>query len=414
MATSVGQQIPKKDNLLLYVDKHNENSYPGEPTTNRAALHTANISHVHQWANSGAQTTNGNDTDVPRPKGFKNLIAQIVSSEVTATGSLFFASGLAYVTGNTQYSFSIYYRQNRVGISHASYSPYMRGGNHNYNFGFLSYNGSTDHNTWPANEWIRLEGTMTAPADADYLYISQYIGATVGDKCWLFGPQIEEGPRVTRLTVSPRSATGGWKDLSKKQTHGDFTAASFEETEITTRPSHKRVKDFSFDATDDTVGLDSSLWPNEEGTVMAWVSPNFTGSATYPDHKWILGNQAGTWKGMGIWSGNGYLYWFEGWTYQSAAGTPASTRYWVAGNWYHLCATWKYPLDFDNQTGVYLYQNAYKQETMQGNTQYNWTNTQKIGQRFDGKIDSVKVYDKLLTQEEITQDFNRDRKRYGY
>ena len=66
------------ENLILYLDKYNEESYLGEATTNLTytlPYYGSNPNYlveVWNWNNSGTATLETNATDIPKPNGYKN------------------------------------------------------------------------------------------------------------------------------------------------------------------------------------------------------------------------------------------------------------------------------------------------------------------------------------------------------
>ena len=411
MGVNVGPNLVT-DGLVLCLDKYNDKSYLGEPTNNEARYYPTGDNEIyrnwlHIWANSGAYSNSNNATDVPKPKGFENSPIRITSSEVTTVGSLHFANGLRFVTGNTQYSFSIYFRQNRAGVSSSGYSPYMRGGNHNYSFGLLSYNGSTTPSTWPVDEWIRLEGTMTAPSNADYLYISHYLGTYVGDKAWLFAPQIEQKPHVTKFVYTERLATDGWRDLSGNDNHADLTALTYSSTNVPAINS--QVNDFSFDGVDEHVRTDSLSETFTSASFSVWFKLN--GSAGSSHRGALVSNYNGTALGkptLEVSLGNLRLGHFSAGSDVDNVMTPE------LNTWYHVVATM-------TATTSKVYVNGVL-EGSATSTYSSGTMDLDIGARNDavgygyafyGEISTVKVYNRALTATEILQNFNAHKGRYG-
>ena len=158
------------------------------------------------------------------------------------------------------------------------------------------------------------------------------------------------------------------------------------------------TKALQFDGVNDYVDCNIHNFNNDEGTIEMWIKPNFDGAASFPNHIYFFRSPE-TNKSFQIWSGNGYLYWLEGWTYCS------KSRNWKAGKWYHIVATWKYPLDSANQSGVELYMNTEICGHMQNNATYNFTSTGRISENFNGTIDDVRIYNHALSAAQIQQHY---------
>jgi hypothetical protein len=104
---------------------------------------------------------------------------------------------------STVYSFSVWFWQDRVGVGN---QPYIRPYPANGNAGYLKWvgNNSTDWNTWPRGQWIRLYGTFTSAADATTATICTYLD-TAGDMIAFNGWQCEQKDFPTSYTTGSRS-----------------------------------------------------------------------------------------------------------------------------------------------------------------------------------------------------------------
>jgi len=185
----------------------------GEPTSNLAQPFWVNG--VNYWANSGVGTMNNNETDItaPVPPYAVAPVVPLWSGVVTTVGSMHCGTSVVTVSPLTQYTLSIWFRQSKAGCS----SPYMRTNVGNANVGQMTYLGGTDSTYWPVNQWIRITGTVTTLAGENGLYISNYIGTTVGDKIWYWGFQLEQKSYATALVNGTRSSSQAVLDLSKHQ-----------------------------------------------------------------------------------------------------------------------------------------------------------------------------------------------------
>ena len=208
------------DGLVFHYDTGNTvRSYLGEPTTNLAyAVNSYLNSNSNWWINAGNATFNDNDTSIQKPTipnvDTSNL--RIFSSTVTGTGgNQQLGSSIITVSSSTTYSFSIYYYFTGTTMA---VQPYVRTAVNNDLLAYFGYNGDTNYLNWPRNKWILLKATVTTQANENGIYMSSYTGDTLGEKLAYFGYQVEQKSHCTPLVLGTRSATQGLKDLTAKNT----------------------------------------------------------------------------------------------------------------------------------------------------------------------------------------------------
>lgn len=170
-------------------------------------------------------------------------------------------------------------------------------------------------------------------------------------------------------------------------------------------------------------GQISSFSPSRTSrTIEVWAnfsSPNST--------RWLISqnvnNNSPVYFGFGVNSGNN-MYLQAGPNTHSLPLTVIST-----GVWYQLCVTISNGDTTNASIGFYLNSTFPIQTTSVysvadaylpagGNSwviggEYNTSNTPQFQNRFTGAIGNIKMYDRVLTQSEIKQNFNALRGRYG-
>lgn len=253
----------------------------------------------------------------------------------------------------------------------------------------LHFNGSNAEVTHGGfdGEWYYFKTVGTA-SSATLCAGAAFLGSA-GVDCLISSPQIEEKDHATPFTPSSRS--GKIKDISG---YNNDAALSLTTTPQWVNDSKIGGGAYKFSALNTIEGIPTSGLNNEEGTVSMWIKPNFSGAASFPSHIYFFRSGG---KVFQIWSSNGYLYWLEGWTYNAKA------RQIVAGQWYHIVATWKYPIDNTTQLGAEVYIDAVPYGTIQSATPANYGATGTIGGNFDGIIDDVRIYATALSQQDIEE-----------
>ena len=413
--------------LMLCLDALDASSYPREPTTNKSYAASSPYSYLGQsydWNNSGNSTRTDNAKDVPKPKGYESTNIWVCRKETTAVGSQHFGMGFnTGISGSTQYTVSMWYRQNKSGIG----GPYIRGYVSNANHGALAYKGVTGTSNWPVNEWIRVTATATTASNETGLYVSNYIGSVVGDTAWAFGPQIEAKAYMTPIALnttqtaaaSARSATEAWKDLSGRNNNGTFTtslysgAALSRDGQVLTSFYSGANPVFSnyidFDGTDDSVTVSK--------TNMSASDLNAGGGFTLS--AWVKSNNIATTQN--IISRNGPYFMritssklrmcvltTSGWLFQNGLATLSSDT------WYNLVITYD-----KSRAKSYIYGVVDRDIAKTGDITSNGNQylgyTPAVGEQasLDGQIGKVSIYKGGLTADQVKANFNAQCGRFG-
>jgi hypothetical protein len=372
--------------------------YKGEPTTNlsynNGQTDSQYLASTITWVNAGSWTSNTNETDVSKPiiPELDTTNLRITSGlNTTAGGSIHYGCGFTTVNPSTTYTISVWYRQNKANIS----QPYLRTNVTNVSLGNLAYNGDTNSANWPVNTWIRISATGTTASNENGIYISNYIGTSVGDKIWYFGHQVEAKSRMTPLITGTRSATNSLIDLTKSSSI-DVSNISFDSSALPT-----------FDGTNDYINIPSStVFDTQTVTVEVIVKPNGL-------------NQYGFWFEKGA-VNTQYSLFMEGTNivWRQASGTSYNSQYTATSTmtnnaWNHVVGTFKTGerITYVNGTARTSDSLSYTLNTNQGNQFIGSYNSGAY--YYNGQIAVVRVYNRVLLATEIARNFKVYQKRFN-
>ena len=377
------------------------NTYKGEPTTNLSYNNgqggSEYLAAVSSWVNAGSWIFNDNETDVSKPliMGLDTSNLRILSGRnTTESGSVHFGCGFTYLNPSTTYTVSVWYRQNRAGVS----QPYLRTNITNAGLGNLSYNGNTDSSTWPVNKWIRITASGTTASNENGLYISNYIGTYVNDKIWYFGHQVEQKDHMTPLVVGTRSGTQGLFDITNNKTI-DISNLSF-------NSSASPI----FDGTNDGIIIPTTSFNRVNGqelTVEVIMKAGRTGGQ-YQD---IAVNRSDAYYNWML-----YQHASDGSIQLHGAGQYKSTYIPPIGQYIHVVATVN-----ANQVST-LYINGVVQQTVTSFSYAIMTTPDLLcigvfgNSRYEpylGNIDVVKIHDRAIPQSEVLKNYNNYKKRFN-
>ena len=158
-----------------------------------------------------------------------------------------------------------------------------------------------------------------------------------------------------------------------------------------------------FDGTDDRVTVSSI-------PLMSQVTVEWWGTSDYPNSQYhvpVISTSSSSWtNGFGFYQLNGYVYWFVN-TYTNYTRIPATSF-----GFTHWVGTY----DLNNMK---LYRNGSLVNTVAYTNAMNHSSTtlqiasQGSQYLWDGKISNVKTYNKALTEDEVQQNYNATKGRYG-
>ena len=162
-----------------------------------------------------------------------------------------------------------------------------------------------------------------------------------------------------------------------------------------------------FDGSNDHITFDSTITQLSDYTINAWFFID-TNTASQGVISW--GQDAtGKRRSMLIWNGgSGVNYYIRSSTYGS---NPASTTNIVSGQWWHAAVS------VVNDGTVKIYVNGALETTSTNTLNSPGSNTLYVGKTgageyFNGKIAIVNVYDRVLSDVEILQNYNALRGRF--
>ena len=400
-----------KDNNILVLDKPltstNKNSVVLEldtryaagyfqqvPATNMLSAGDPDLNNLITWTNSGSWVANGNATDIEPPFTNGANGALIMRGQSNTTGSQHFGCASFSGAASTTYTMSVWYRQNRAGVS----SPYFRTSVNNNSLGSFSYNGDTNSANWPVDEWIRISKTATLQSNEVGGYLSNYLGRQKGDIAWYYAPMVELGNTMSPFVNGTRTQNSTLIDLSGKSNSGTINGeVAFDSTGA-----------ISFDGATNYVQVDSHPSFNvDERTIEITFKMNSSYPSFAPLAVYANGSSSTYRLWLGLQSGKFQMH---GW----GTADPTATTSISVGEWY-TCA-----FSYSNSTKeMKMYTNGKLERTMQ-NTQggipaqdgMNWYLAHMPGgeswqgiTHSDATIQSFRVHDRILSDDEVSQNY---------
>lgn len=406
------------DGLVLYYDMNNtQKSWKGAPTTNLLASPSdfTNAS----WRKTRSSVTSNTTT---APDG--TLTADTFIEDTSVTNSHYIYQPVS-VTNALVYTKSIYVKAKERSYCaiqfYATNSAFTSGAAYfNLNTGVVTSVDASITNSSISNignGWYRIWASSTATATASgniAFHLSSGALATsyTGDGTsgiYIWGAQTEVGSFATPLVTGSRANTQSLLDLTNSNT---LTTSSL---------TYASDNTFSFNGTSNYVDVSSNSALQFLGTLPytleAWVYPTANPGAS----NWtgIFNREADV--GLGR---DGYNMYFLGSagtstyfiTERFCSGVYTSTSVTLdqsvsVNNWSYLVATY-------DGSNLKLYRNGtFQSSVASANNITNATTNLTIGKRdtnyFNGKISLAKVYNTALSADQIKQNFNALRSRYG-
>jgi hypothetical protein len=380
----------ERDSLVFGYDADDRSTryYPGEPTTNLVPYplnEDAVGTETGNWGTDlgdGWTPNSGSVVQMENPFGDVQNILQFTN---TTYGDMYAQPN--YISG---------LNSNGITLQIGSYyvSAYFKASSEISTQNLLyrkgaSGNSSVDYRTI-TTEWTRIGRTFDVTVAGSHNFRHYVYDAPAGFNWWTTGLQIEANDHSTQFTSSSRSSTQGLLDLTGNNTI-DLSNAAFDST------AHL---DFAGAQYIDT-GWGNDINPTTTLFTVECIVKSDAPSASVmffanwdqgTDQRCYFSTQSGYWR-MGIqassWSGGNVL---------------ATTDY------THILVT----MDGSNANmyinGVYNYSKGYTSYTFASDF---FVGTGSGGYLWDGKIPVAKIYSKVLSQQEITQNFNAYRNRFG-
>jgi len=371
------------DGLEVYLDSQNPNSFPGEPTTNilddPLDLTTGN------WIlgnDSGDITITPGQPD---PFGGTNAF-KFECTDGDGTSEYPHIRQNSAISGTTaQHKFSVYIKSlsGSTTLSLISFrqSPWSSGG------------GSSNFNI--TDEWVRYEMTCT-PMDtsAHTIDIIQNLANANAQSYLIAFPQVEEKAHVTPFVKGTRLVADGWKDLTGNGHHGQLDNMAYDSNAEMVYSS--------------VVGnyVDTEFIPSfvhNDATQIIWIkySAFGGGNGCHNSRRFYLGLSSSTVFGWGVCNVNN---WSSG-----ASHTISLNEYVMLA----VTADNGTARGYINaqDTGVTF---AYtKSADFSPNQSYKLGSWTGVDQFLNGTVAVSLLYDRTLTPEELLQNFNALRGRFG-
>lgn len=385
--------------LVFYYDMNNtEKSWKGQPTTNM--LVSQGLAYSFYAYVSGAPTT-------ITTLGHKSqtLIANryTISSAINTARAAFFPSSL---TTNTNYVFSVYIRYNGTqtptfGFDASKGNP--EGGANNNSFNTNTLTTTALNNGWykldylfnfsscPTGKCILTFGIITG---SDSTYVNQTFD--------VYNAQLETNSFATPYVNGTRSNTQALFDLTGQNT---ITASSL---------TYASDGTFSFNGSSNLMIFpENSSFNTQTPTVEVWIKTNATSQNGFWFEKGNVNTQYSLFQEGTVIQWRQYFSSGQGLTNLSTT----TSSYINTSNWAHVVGTFT-----SGDRRLYINGQLVNSDSQAGTINTN-TNGSSIGvyggfnggrgYYYNGRIGSVKVYNRVLTASEISQNFAAQRGLYG-
>jgi hypothetical protein len=393
MAGAAGPNTSETGLVFAYDTGNTSTCFYGEPTTNVAFSANPNLnSNSNWWINSGNATFNDNDTSITKPSilNVDTGAIKVFSAQTTATGNQQLGSSIVGINPSTTYSFSIWYYFTGTTMQ---IPPYVRTAVNNNDLAYFAYNGSTNYLTWPRNQWILLKATVLTQSNETGIYMSSYIGDTLGEKVYYFGYQVEQKSHCTPLVLGTRSGTQGMVPFISPASI-DIDTVSFDSS-----------ANVIYDGTNDYIDL------NRTATQLGIYDASYTAECfCYPtvlssDRTMFGTDQTAFRQGLHL-TFRGNVIYMGHYSSDFSAGTVS------INNWYHIV------FRYNAATSM---ASIFKNGVLQGSgaiASFIGTTTLFTGREFGagnfaGYIPIAKIYNRPLTDLEVAQNFQAIQYRFG-
>ena len=393
MAGAAGPNTSEAGLVFAYDTGNIDTCFYGEPTTNVAFSANPNLnSNSNWWINSGNATFNDNDTSITKPSilNVDTGAIKVFSAQTTTTGNQQLGSSIVGINPSTTYSFSIWYYFTGTTMQ---IPPYVRTAVNNNDLAYFAYNGSTNYLTWPRNQWILLKATVLTQSNETGIYMSSYIGDTLGEKVYYFGYQVEQKSHCTPLVLGTRSGTQGMVPFISPASI-DIDTVSFDSS-----------ANVIYDGTNDYIDL------NRTATQLGIYDASYTAECfCYPtvlssDRTMFGTDQTVFRQGLHL-TFRGNVIYMGHYSSDYSAGTV------TINNWYHIV------FRYNAATSM---ASIFKNGVLQGSgaiASFIGTTTIFTGREFGagnfaGYIPIAKIYNRPLTDLEVAQNFQAIQYRFG-
>ena len=220
------------------------------------------------------------------------------------------------------------------------------------------------------------------------------------------------------LDADSYSGSGDWLDATSNDNDGTINGATY------VAASGSDPAYFDFDGSNDLVYLNTidstNIFSNTNWSINYWFNTqNFPSSTSWtqsqnhivagPYALLFLHGSGGPAKQVNVHMRTTSLWWHT----PLSSGTNLSED-----TWYNICVT------YDPSSGYILYQNSVSVDTYANTQNLNTTseteprigatNPSGTNRAYDGKISIMSIYEKTLDSDEVIQNYNAFKSRYGY
>ena len=409
------------DGLVFMYDTGNRKSYPGEPTTNFVTNPDFSTGDLTGWSSTSTSNSDVDITEVSSENGY-NYFHKKVNKTANGGQDRLVESSTYNIDTSKQTTISIDIWINPENdYSIIFYARGTTADDTTYDEKPLQNNGSTTSTVDLGGGWVRYIYTLqtawyTGSGTSFRIAIYPGYGGRGLMEYKVRQVQVEQKPHATPFVNGTRSATQGLIDRTGTSTI-DISNTSFDSN-----------AQMTFDGTDDyiTLGSDSVLQDiGSFATIECWFK-----SSSLVGSKFAI--MVGWGDGTSYYSNFGIGNWFSAWSDESIyvginsaavvyAERDGSAKY-HDGNWHHAVA-----LMGHNNHKIYVDGSevsvsfAYGSNSVSTSKLFGFSSGTEvyIGLRpygnghFQGDLPVVKIYNRLLSDYEILQNYNATKSRFG-
>lgn len=386
-----------KQGLVLHLDAANQRSFRGEPTTNLLS------NYVDPTFENGTKTNDGWTFDAKVDGSYEYYSNDSYSGKYSIKLTNSTQNNIAFwknnipVTSGVQYTVSVYAKN-----IDCPNIPFFSGTNLD--------EGSSYFSEISINEWKRFSKTFTATNTGDADFYIRVNGDNTQGSFLIDNFQIEQKPYPTPFVNGTRGTTfetgGGWKDLSANSNHGELVNG------VQYDSSNKGS--LVFDGVNDYVSITYPVFTSPTALTIGGWFRKVSGGTNYET---VLHQSTDTSIGSSA-------YWFgvdlnDKITATIGARTGVG---WNAGQttivvsydkWYSVFASW-------DGSSVKVYVNGELIKSYSLNTYTDPGTVTRIGASgdasgylFSGYVGPTFIYNRALTSQEVLQNYNALKDRFG-
>lgn len=361
--------------------------------------------------NDAGAVTLTTDTSIINPFGAYDGVLKCVHT--AQSGGYFRRGQNMSLTAGVTYTFSFYFKNGTVASPYGQTPIYIGILASTYTPTFEEPNQSLNTNINVGNEWYRQVFTFTPAYTQTYqVNFSQTVNQTPIGTYYLYGFQLETGSTASTYyptTASTKTRGSTLIDLSGLGNTGTLTNGP--------TYSSANAGSIAFDGTNDYVNAGNLGSFYSQGTISYWMNSSAVENYRNPLSTHYLGYNVGIrfeqYSSPSPYGGFNVLVGNDAGTYVLYDYSPSAIL--TANIWYNVVLVWN-----TSTNNVVGYLNG--TQKFNSTTHTYWATTLpsiSIGSGFDasryfkGKIANTQIYNRALTADEISQNFNATRGRFG-